>query len=645
MKQKNLLISTIILFSFFSISSGFLKNLGTDIYNIIYDARVGFGMGYEYVNSGLEFLHREDINFGEMNMVSLQTYFGHYTSYEKYSYYISARPVSRLYLKWSFEGTKPYGVWVTETSLLKKYSKNVSQLDIEYFISPRWSLYSKILNQVEDNSLKSFLFEPATTIERENKEYTMTKTNYDSITLGSKITFDWGQFNIYNTFSDVYNYLPILQGVPLDLVTLSYSNLGDNFLKKENDFNIVYYLNPAVKLDMSGLFQHKLTISNRTDNVESVVVYTHYPFEVKYRLTEIWELGVKVSNENYSFSYNAKDKTFINEIERFSLKKDSYETRYNYLLLSISRYFKYQGLNLYGKFKRFTRDTVYEYQENILYKEEKNSLWSRWDESVRGYSLELGFYYRPIMEKLYVSAGIVYNFPTTYRKPNPADYTTSLYDYSFSAFYKPTALFEVKVEKGYRNMLEDYRVPTNIPLSMRQIDVWNIEKNSFYQLEEREKVAVTLRTLKFTVEGSIENSSIGKIYYKRDDILSLDRFAQPKAYLDVYKRFITYNLGYSYTTQALFSQSQLILSGGLYYRPNYTYDDGVGNNVNVSEISYLFSVRYEFTPTFYIEGSVDAAYYFEGKRNLVLEEMGSILSREDFSSYRQSYKINLVYRP
>lgn len=642
---KNFLKIIIILLIFVSISTSALKDLGNDIYNIISDARIGFGMGYEYVNSGLEFLHREDVNFNELNLYSLQTYYGFYNSYEKYTYYISARPVSRLSLKWSYEETKPYVIWSAEDSLLKLYNKKVSQLDLEYFISPRWSLYGIIANQVEDNSLNSFLSEPATLIEKENKLYALSKMNANSITVGSKITLDWGQFNIYDTITDVYSYLPKLQGLPGDFINLSYSNLGDNFVKKENDFNIAYYLNPAVKLDISGLFQNKITISNKVDDTLSTVIYTFYPIEVKYRLTEIWELGVKVSNEHYNFTSEVKSKTFSNEIERYSIKKDNYDTNYNYLLLSLSRYFKYQGLNLYGRFKRYTRDTIYEYQENILYSEEKSILWSRWDESVRGYSVELGFYYRPIMEKLYVSAGIVYNYPTTYRKPTPAEYTTSLYDYSLSAFYKPTTLFEIKVEKGYRNMIDDYKVPSNIPIQLKQSDIWNIEKNSFSQLEEREKVAITLRTLKFTLEGSIENSSIGKIYYKRDDILSLDRFAQPKSYLDVYKRFITYNLGYSYTTQALFSQSQFVLSGGIYYRPNYSYDDGTGNNVNVSEISYLVTVRYEFTPTFYIEGGVEASHYFEGKRSLGLEETNSILSKEEFHSYRQSYKINLVYRP
>ncbi|MCS7231300.1 MAG: hypothetical protein RMJ67_04095 [Elusimicrobiota bacterium] len=638
------LIKLILLLFTTNLCFSFIKNVGTDIYNIISDARIGFGGSYEYLSYGSEFSGREDINFSLLNTNSLRTYYGHYYSFEKYSYYISARPTSRLSLKLNYEYITPHTIWVRELFSLSRYTEKTSQLDIEYFISPRWSLYAVILNKVEDNSLDTLLFEPSLVVNKDNTEYRLTKVNSDSVTIGTKFTVDWGQFNVYNTILDAYNYLPNLEGTHPDYVKLSYSNNSDNFLTKGNKFGIEYYLNPAVKLDISGSFRDEVTISNKPDDTFETVMFTEYPFEVKYRLTDIWELGVKVNNNRFKFVYETRSKVFTNQMEVWEIIKNNYEKKNSYLLLSINRYFKYQGLNLYGRFKRYTEDTIYEYHENILYGREKSSLWSRWDESVKGNSLEFGFFYRPT-EKIYVSAGLVYELPTTYRKPDPSEYTKSFYDYTFSAFYKPTTLFEIKVSKGYKNLTNDYEVPQNIPVQLRQSDIWRIEKVSFSEIEEKEAVGIALRTLSFVFDISLQQVSLGKTYYKSEDVLLLDRFVHPWAFLDIYRKFISYNIGYSYITQALFSQSQLTLSGGIYYVPDYSFDKGDGSVVTIREYSYLFSARYEFTPNFYIECSVEEGHYFEKSRDLRLANIGSVLANDEFHSYQQKYKINLVYRP
>ncbi|MEN3014353.1 MAG: hypothetical protein ABDH23_07080 [Endomicrobiia bacterium] len=629
----------------FLFSSNKIKEFGTDLYNIISDAKIGFGVSYEYVSTGIEFPHRNEINYSELNNIGLNIYHGYYYPLEKYIYYISARPTSRLSLKLTYEDIISKGIYDYNNSLLKNTHQRNSQLDIEYFISPRWSLYGVIFNKKENNSLGSLLFPTSTLIGEENKEYKLSNVNSDSVTIGTKVTLDWGNFNLYTTMVDVYNYLPALRGIPPDFITLSYTNNSDNFLKKENEIGINYFLNPAVKLDILGSYGDKISYTNQPDDTFVIEKERNYPFEIKYRLTEIWELGVKVGNKHYSYSSEVKNKTFSNNIEMWEIEKNNFYLNNSSILLSLNRYFKYQGLNISGRFSRFTEDKLYEYEESILYGQEKSTLWTRWDSSVEGYSLELSFFYRPIMQKLYVSAGIVYNFPVTRRHSTFAEVTESFYDYTFSAFYKPTALFEIKVEKGYRNISTDYRVPSEIYVDFREPDVWLIEKNSSYQLEEKEKVGVTLRTLRFTLGLSIQQSSVGKTYYKREHILSSDRYTQPWAFFDIYQRFIIYELAYSYTTQALFSQSQLTLSGGIYYKPDYTYDDGRGGLTTVSEQSYLFSVRYEFTPTFYIEGQVEEGHYFETSRNLGLENTGSILAKEGFHSFRQAYKISLVYRP
>lgn len=647
MKLKNILKLKIILILFYSasISISAVKDFGTDIINIISDARIGFGIGYEYVSTGSEYPSREEINFSELNKNSLLLYHGIYTAYEKYTYHISARPVSRLSLKWNYEEKTPYVSIDSENSLLKYYDEKKSELNVEYFISPRWSLFGIVLNQVENNTLKSLLFESSLLLDKENKIYHLSKTHINSITLGSKITFDWGHFKLYNTILGVYNYLPELQGIPKDLTTLSYTNLGDNFLKKENTYGVEYYLNPAVKLDISGSFQNTTSIGNELDDTLTTETVVNYPLEVKYRLTEVWELGVKLENKHFGFYSETKNKTFSNEIEVQEIRKENYHNNFSYILLSLSRYFKYQGLNLYGNFRRYTEDKIYEYQETILYGEEKSVLWSRWDESDKRYYLEFGFYYRPIMEKLYVSAGILYEFPITYRKPLPAEQTNSLYNYSFSAFYKPTSLFEIKVEKGYRNLVNDYKVPEEFASQMTQKRIWEIERLSFSQLEEKESIGVTLRTLRFIISANIIQTSLGQTYYKRENVLLSERFVQPWAYFDVYQKYITYLFNYTYITQALFSQSQFSLNGMVYYKPDYSYDNGRGEKVNVSEMGYMLSVKYEFTPTFYIEGGVEEFHFFERRKNLGLEKVNSILANEDLHSYRQVYKINLVYRP
>ncbi len=645
--MKKIKITLIILSVFFNlINASVLKELGADIGNVLYEGRVGFGITYEYNTTGLEFPYKEDINFNYLNSDSLSYYYGNHTTYEKLSYYITARPTSRLSLRWDQSFTGPYVTVDTSNSLYKNYEKIISQLSIDYYIFPRWSLYAVIANQTENSSVVSTFFDQPTLLSTENQIYKVpAKVSADSITLGTKFAPDWGQFNIYDTINYVYNYPSILYGLPTDVASASYEDVNDNFVKKENDFNISYYLNPSVKLDISGLYQNRFSYSNKTNGVFNTDTFIQYPFEVKYRLTEVWELGVKVHNESDKSVNELQKKETVNQVEVWRNVKDNFEKKYNYSQLSLSRYFKYQGLNIYGKFLKFSQDILYEYQESILYNEEKSVLWSRWDQSIFGYAAEAGFYYRPIMEKLYVSVGIRYNFPATTRKPMPAYYTTGFYDYSFSAFYKPTALFEVKAEKGFRNMSEDYTVPDEVSNIIKRNDVWNIEKNSFSQTEEREKVSIALRTTLFTVEGSIEQTSVGVIYYKKEDVLLSDRFVQPWAYSDVFKKYLTYNIGYSYTTQALFSGSQMTISGGLYYRPDYTYYDGTGGEKTVSELSYLFNVRYEFTPTFYIEGEVSEGHYFEKTTNTGLALTGSILAKEDIHSYNRYYKISIVYRP
>ncbi len=641
-------IKTLLILFIFSnlVNASILKDIGTDIGNVLYEGRIGFGMTYEYNSTGLEFPYKEDINLNYLNTDSLSYYYGDYTTYEKFSYYITARPTSRLSLRWDNSFIGPYTTVDTSNSLFKNYKKIISQLSIDYYIFPRWSLYAVIANQTESSSVVSTFFTQPTLLSEENQIYKIpTKVSADSITLGTKISPDWGQFNIYNIINYVYNYPPTLYGLPTDAISGIYEDINDNFLKKENDFNIAYYLNPSVKLDISGLYQNRVSYSNKTNGVYNTDTFVQYPFEVKYRLTEIWELGVKVHNESNKSINELQKKETINQVELWRSIKDNFEKKYNSSQLSLSRYFKYQGLNIYGKFMKFSQDYLYEYQENILYGEEKSVLWSRWDQSIFGYALEGGFYYRPIMEKLYVSVGIRHNFPSTTKKPLPAYYTSGFYDYSFSAFYKPTALFEVKAEKGFRNMSEDYKIPQEVFSLFKRNDVWNIEKNSFSQTEEREKVAIALRTTLFTVEGAIEQTSVGVIYYKKEDALLSDRFIQPWAYSDIFKKYITYNIGYSYTTQALFSGSQLTISGGLYYKPDYTYYDGSGGEKTVNELSYLFNVRYEFTPTFYIEAEASEGHYFEKTTKTGLAAVGSILSKEDLHSYNQYFKLNIVYRP
>jgi len=614
-------------------------DIKNDLLNIITSARLGFGITYNYYIKRTEFPYKDEINYTYLNLEGLEGYHNIFQEYDSIVYYISLIPSSRLSLKWSAEKYSPYRVYDSQNSVFKLYQKENSQLNIEYFIAPRWSLYGIIFNQQENSSLDSPKIPFSSVLQYNNTLPKINSLFTNSVTLGSRISPYWGSFNLYASLTEIYNKPSISFGAAADAVTAHYYDTTDNITTKENILGIEYYINPSVKLDIQGMFQTKYTRSYKSDGLFINDHYNQYPFEIKYRLTEIWELGVKVHNEETK-STSEYEKQVANSVEEWRIVKDDYEKKYYYTSVSLSRYFKYQGLNIYGKFYKIGEETLYSYQELIPYSEEKNVLWSRWDQAVSGYDIEAGFYYRPIMEKLYVSAAVKYSFPRTYRKSLPAYETKSTFDYSFTAFYKPAPLFEIKIEKKFTDISSQFEKPENVV--WRQNDIWNMQKNSFKNVTETEKVEVALRTPLYTVSYSILQGMTGMMYIHREDVLSYDRFLQPWAFLDVYIRYIQHSIGFSFVPS---QQPQLTFSGGLTFKPDYSYDDGGGNIKTKREYGYLFNVRFEFNPNFYIEGEFSEGEYYEKTINLAKSNLGDITAKDDFWYNERKFKLNLVYRP
>jgi len=638
--KKEKIISIITLFLVSSILfCEFIDNVKNDVLNIITTARLGFGITYNYYIKRTEFPYKDEINYSYLNIEGLEGYYNKFQEYDSIAYYISLLPSSRLSLKWSAEKFSPYSVYDAQNSVYKIYQKENSQLNIEYFIFPRWSLYGILFNQQENSSFDTAKIPFSSVLQYNNILPRISSVFTNSVTIGSKISPYWGSFNIYTSITEVYNKPLVSPGASEDTIVQHFYDTTDNIISRENILGFEYYVNPSVKLDIQGIVQNKHSKNYKSNGLFVENYYTQYPFEIKYRLTEIWELGVKVHNETNE-SVSISEKQFSDSVEKWKIIKDDYEKKYYYTSLSLSRYFKYQGLNIYGKFYKVGEETLYSYQELIPFSEEKTTLWTRWDESVSGYDVEAGFYYRPIMEKLYISAAVKYSFPRTYRKSLPSYETKSMYDYSFSAFYKPAPLFEIKVEKKFTDIYSNLDKPENSIL--KQNEIWSIEKNSFHNVTETEKVEAALRTPLYTVTYSIIQGLLGVMYIERDNILSSDRFYQPWAFLDVYTRYIEHYIGFSIIPS---QQPQLTFNGAITYRPDYSYEDGAGNLKTKREYGYLFSVRFEFNPNFYIEGEFTEGEYYEKNVNVAKNNLGDITSKDDFWYNERKFKLNLVFRP
>jgi len=639
--KKEKIIKFIILFllCFYSVLYSELGYIKNDLLNIITTARLGFGITYNYYIKRSEFPYKDEVNYIHLNLEGLEGYYNTFQEYDSIVYYISLIPSSRLSLKWSAERFSPYRTYDSQNNVFKIYQKENSQLNVEYFIAPRWSLYGIIFNQQENSSLDTPRIPFSNILQYNNTLPKISSLFTNSVTLGNKISPYWGSFNLYVSLTEVYNKPLIPFGATEDTIIAHYYDTTDSIIMREKIFGVDYYLNPSIKLDIQGVFESRGTRKYKSNGLFVDEIYVKYPFEIKYRLTEVWELGVKVNNEETEYTSEYSKQT-ANNIEEWRIVKDDFEKKYNYVSISLSRYFKYQGLNIYSKFYKIGEEKRYSYQELIPYSEEKNALWSRWDEAVSGYDVEAGFYYRPIMEKLYVSAALKYSFPRTYRSNMPAYETRSLFDYSFTAFYKPDPLFEVKVEKKFTDILSKFSESEIVP--WRQSEIWNIQKNSFNNIIETEKVEIALRTPFYTISYSILQGLMGMMYVDRENVLSSDRFLQPWAFLDVYIRYIQHTIGFSVVTS---QQPQLTFGGGLTFKPDYSYDDGGGNIKTKREYGYLFNVRFEFNPNFYIEGEFTEGEYYEKTINLAKSNSGDITAKDDFWYNDRKFKLSLVYRP
>lgn len=644
-KEKiKIYIFTIILFLSYSglfseTTDSWFGTFKDDFLKIITTSRLGFSIAYNYYIKRTEFPYKDEINYSYLNQEGLEGYYNVFQEYDSISYNISLIPSSRLSLKWSAEKFSPYRVYDSQNGVFKLLQKENSQLDIEYFVIPRWSLYGILVNQQENSSFDTAKTPFTTVLQYDSTLPKISSLFTNSVTIGSKISPYWGSFNIYAVLTEVYNKPLISAGAPQDAIVRHFYDTTDIIITKENTLGLEYYINPSVKIDMQGIVQTKYTKNYKSNGLFGDNYYYLYPFEIKYRLTEIWELGVKIHNETNKSSSEYK-KQVGDSVEEWKIVKDDYEKKYYYTSLSLSRYFKYQGLNIYGKFYKIGEETLYSYQELIPYSDEKNTLWTRWDESVYGYDVETGFYYRPVMEKLYISAAVKYSFPRTYRKSLPAYETRSTYDYSFSAFYKPAPLFEIKIEKKFSDVSSQLDEPKNS--NLKQIDIWRIEKNSFHNVTETEKVEAALRTPLYTVSYSILQGLVSLMYTERDNIISSERFYQPWAFLDVYTKYIEHSISFSIIPS---QQPQLTLGGGLTFKPDYSYDDGAGNIKTKREYGYLFNIRFEFNPNFYIEGMFSEGEYYEKTINVGRSIIGDVTAKDDFWYTERRFRLNLVYRP
>jgi hypothetical protein len=620
--------------------SSIFTTLYDDTLNLLKMYSVSFEIDLSHNDRFFFYPFRENIYPKDVDLFGYDQYFGNETLRRDYKFKLSCKFSPQMSLSFNFNDTPPYvKLDQTRDNNYWLIQKGDSKLELTYQISPKYSL---LFNSTYSNETNMYAFsfkKPLLTSTYMRWTMKSTEDSIKGITFGGKMRQDWGDMKFTAYFNEKYTRYPFptfsLGGEEERQSWWLYDDLVSSQYGITLDYNII----PNTQLRLSGTIDW-LIKDYDTQEADSIIKRKtiYYPFTLNYRPQsqkgDEWEFGLSLENKIYQ-EENLLLKSLLRTAEEWEIIKQDKISMPEKLELSAKRYF--EGLTLSLKFYRKSSADVYIYQDEIMTKDERQYIWKYWDLDVLSYGIVYGFDARPL-PKLNFSASVEYSPWKEYRTLSAELKKEQTVSYDFSAMYKPIRLFDIYARKKVYYITDAISEPKMRP-SMNTDDIWKVTGSNGRSSYYADEVGLNFRYPWITVGVGLLQEEKSMVYFEREQVQLPEKKTHPWRYGDWVIQPITLRFSYS-----IVPALPVLIDGYFAWTPDYLLSDKEGMTIWFGNTMNSISLRYEFTPLFYLQFRFMSTRVYQKEEYILLREKKSPLSTTDILDNTYEINFSIVYR-
>jgi|GEM_PF-7048705 len=637
-----MVIIALLLIAFFPVvgCSSVFTMLYDDALNLLKMYSVSFEIDLLY--NDRFFLHpfRENIYPKDVNLIGYDQYFGNKILKQNYKFKLSCKFSPQMSLSFSFNNVPPHvkldqtrnnNYWLAE--------KDDSKLELTYQISPKYSLLFNSIHNSEANKYAFSFKKPLVTSTYVKWTAKSIEDSIKGVVFGGKMRQNWGDMKFTAYFNEKYTRYPFptfsLGGEEEKKSWWLYDDIVTSQYGITLDYNII----PNPQLRLSGTIDWLVKdydVQEADSIIKRKIVY--YPFAISYRpysqKGDEWEFGLSLENKTEQ-EENLLLKSMLTTAKEWEIIKQDKISIPEKLELSVRRYFECLTLSL--KFYRKTSANIYIYQDEIMTKDERQYIWKYWDLDVLSYGVVCGFDARPL-PKLNFNTTIEYSPWKKYRTASEESKEERTIGYDFSAIYKPIRLFDIYARKKVY-YITDVIFKPEMRLSMNTGDIWKLTGSNSRSSYYSDEVGLNFRYPWLTIGVSLLQEEKSVIYFEREQVQLPEKKNHPWRYGDWVIQPVSLRLSYS-VVPAL----PVLIDGYFAWTPDYVLSNResmitwFGNTMN------SISIRYEFTPLFYLQFRFMSMRVYQKEEYILLREKKSPLSTVDVLDNTYEVNFSIVYR-